>query len=88
MPVGTSNHYRLDKVAPRHFLQSAKKAGFCVPLVETLLYETHARVPAALEAALAQLPASFPDDVAAPIIKGIETRHRVRGLGIDVGAAG
>jgi serine/threonine-protein kinase HipA len=87
MSVGTSNHYRLDKVAPRHFLQSAKKAGFGVPLVESLLSEIHDRVPAALEATMAQLPDDFPEEVAAPIIKGIESRQRLLGLGMDVGAA-
>jgi serine/threonine-protein kinase HipA len=82
MSVGDKNHYRVDRVAPRHFMQSAKSAGFGVPLVERLLHEVHERVPAAIEATLNQLPSDFPEALASSIISGVEARHRLLGLGL------
>jgi len=82
MSIGGRGHYRVDRVAPRHFLQTAKASGFGVPLVEKLLQEIHDRIPAAIEATLAQLPPDFPEALSSSIIAGVEARHRLLGLGL------
>ncbi len=82
MSVGNRNRYRLDQVAPRHFLQSAKAAGFGVTLVERLLVEIHEQVPRAIEATLTQLPADFPIELSETIVAGITARHRLLELGL------
>lgn len=82
MSVGNRNRYRLDQVAPRHFLQSAKAAGFGVTLVERLLVEIHEQAPRAIEATLTQLPADFPIELSETIVAGITARHRLLELGL------
>jgi serine/threonine-protein kinase HipA len=82
MSVGNKNRYRLDQVTPRHFLQSAKAAGFGVTLAEQLLAEIHVQVPSAIEATLEQLSADFPAELSDAIVAGITARHRLLGLGL------
>ena len=82
MSVGNKNRYRLDQVTPRHFLQSAKAAGFGVTLAEQLLAEIHVQVPSAIEATLEQLSADFPAELSDAIVAGITARHRLMGLGL------
>lgn len=80
MSVGTKNHYRIDEVVPRHFLQSAKVAGLGMPLVTQLLEEIYARIPIAIDETLSLLPTDFPADLADALVNGIKVRHRVLGF--------
>ncbi len=85
MSVGKRNHYRVDKAASRHFLQSAKAAGFGVTLVEQLLAEIHERVPSAIEETLKQLPDDFPAELSDAIIAGVTSRNHLIPLGFAAG---
>ena len=76
MAVGNSRHYAVDSVMPRHFVQTAAKAGIGVRLVTAILDELRARAPAAVERVTASLPKAFPAEVADTISNGFEARVR------------
>lgn len=63
MSVGNSRHYRVDEVHGRHFLQTGAKAGLSKKRVAGLLDEISERMPDAIDAVAAQLPADFPSDI-------------------------
>lgn len=76
MSLGRRNHYRLDQVVARHFVESAKAGGVGEGLTMNLLQETAARVDDAVEETLSQLPKGFPEELARSISGGIKRRTR------------
>ena len=76
MSLGRRNHYRLDQVVARHFVQSAKAGGIGEGLTMNLLRETAARVDDAVEETLSRLPKGFPEELASSISRGIKRRSR------------
>ncbi|PKR55781.1 type II toxin-antitoxin system HipA family toxin [Thalassospira marina] len=82
MSVGANNHYRIDEIVPRHFLQSAKAAGLGVALVSDLLTRIFDDMPAAIDKTIAVLPDDFPSDLCDALVNGIKMRHRMLGLGL------
>lgn len=83
MSLGERKHYRVDEIAPRHFMQSAKFSGFGVTLVENILKDVHERVPAAMIETEGQLPKGFSQPLFDAIANGIDTRHRFLGMALD-----
>jgi serine/threonine-protein kinase HipA len=83
MSLGEKKHYRMDEIAPRHFIQSAKQCGFGTELVEELLVRAYERVPEALDQTEKQLPDDFPQELLASIKKGIESRRNFLGRALD-----
>ena len=83
MSVGAKKHYRIDEITSRHFLQSAKEAGFGVSLVLDLLTRIFEDVPAAIDQTIALLPNDFPMDLCDALVNGIKARHRILGLGLS-----
>ncbi len=77
MSVGDQNHYRINEVLPRHYLQTAKASGVGVALIEGLLAEMAARLDTALEETMTELPAGFPIELADAIASGIRQRSRL-----------
>lgn len=77
MSFGAKPHYAIRQVAPRHFIQTADRAGVGEQVVPSILEELHHEVPAAVEAVLAHLPARFPEKLAHSISRGIRTRLRI-----------
>lgn len=77
MAVGANRHYRLDTIAPRHFVQTAAAAG----LPERYATDAAAAVLADAEAGigrvLSDLPPGFPQALAASVCDGIRTRLEV-----------
>jgi serine/threonine-protein kinase HipA len=69
--AGKNRHYALKDIQRRHFDAMAAKCGYgesAEGLIESIL----ARVPAAIEAVQARLPAGFPDRVASPVFAGLQ----------------
>jgi serine/threonine-protein kinase HipA len=60
MAVGNSSHYAVDSVMPRHFIQTAAKAGIGEGRVSAIFDELRAQAPAAVEHVTALLPKAFP----------------------------
>lgn len=65
---------RINEVIPRHYLQTAKTAGFGVPLAEELLSEVSERIESALDATLSGLPADFPSELVDVVRAGVQAR--------------
>lgn len=83
MSQGKRKHYRVDEIAPRHFMQSAKLCGFGVSLVENILKDVYEKVPDAMIKVEGQLPKDFPQPLFDAIANGIDTRHRFLGMALD-----
>jgi len=76
MSFGAKPHYAFRQIAPRHFAETAERAGLGRKVVPELLEELCATTPAALERVLAELPTGFPQKVADSIGGGIRKRLR------------
>jgi serine/threonine-protein kinase HipA len=74
MSAGDKRHYRIDDIMPRHFLQTAEKAGVGAPVVQPILEELRSSVPGAVERVVQSLPPEFPDQLVSSIVGGIEHR--------------
>lgn len=81
MSVGTSRHYRIDDIVPRHFVQTGEKAGLSRSLVRAAIEDVAARMDGALSALEADLPDDFPPALHDAVKAGI--RARVKLLGAD-----
>jgi serine/threonine-protein kinase HipA len=76
MAVGDSRHYVIDSILPRHFLQTAASSGVPAALLQGILDELDSDGDRAIDAALADLPAEFPERIVSSIAEG--TRRRLR----------
>ncbi|QRM35536.1 type II toxin-antitoxin system HipA family toxin [Microvirga sp. VF16] len=74
MSVGDKRHYRIDDIMPRHFLQTAEKAGVGAPVVQPILDDLQSAVPGAVERVVRSLPSGFPEHLVSSIVGGIESR--------------
>jgi serine/threonine-protein kinase HipA len=74
MSFGTKPHYTMRQVAPRHFLQSATKAGVGKDVVPSIIEELHNTALAAIDRIGADLPSGFPQKLAESISNGIRRR--------------
>jgi serine/threonine-protein kinase HipA len=79
MAVGTSRHYRLDEITPRHFLQTAKLCDIPETTATTVLDEIAETADAAMDKALSSMPDGFPGKLAASIIDGARARLKTFG---------
>ncbi|WP_138471244.1 type II toxin-antitoxin system HipA family toxin [Poseidonocella sp. HB161398] len=82
MAVGEGGHYRMNEVVPRHYLQTARAAGYGVALMEALMQEVAGQAEAAAERTLAALPEGFPQDLASAALDGVRDRRRLLELGL------
>lgn len=80
MSVGSNNHYRIDQIHARHFLQTGERAGVPKALVREAIEEVHARADDALAQIESALPAGFPADIHESVSAGL--RARLPGLGL------
>jgi serine/threonine-protein kinase HipA len=77
MAIGTSRHYRLDSVMPRHFLQTAALAGIGNTAMRALFADLAEGVDSRLDAVIAALPAGFPEALVASVAGGLRRRGRL-----------
>jgi len=76
MSVGTNNHYRIDDIQPRHFLQTAERSNFDGRIIEaelTNLLDSAAKTTASV---LGQHEKTVPRQLADSILSGVEQRLR------------
>lgn len=74
MAVGTSRHYRVDEITPRHFLQTARLCDIPDDVALSVLDEIADTAPKAMDGTVSALPKGFP----APLAKSIVTAARQR----------
>ncbi len=60
MAVGAKNHYRIDQVHGRHFMQTAERAGLPKALIRDALAEMAEAATKAIEKIESELPKDFP----------------------------
>ena len=77
MAVGDSRHYTIDTIVPRHFLQTAAKAGVSAALVQGILDEIENDTDRAIDAAVDGLPPGFPERIVSSVIEGMRRRLRL-----------
>ncbi len=76
MAVGSSRHYVIDKVATRHFVETAAQAGIGASVVTQVFDEIRSIAPTAVDTVRHALPAEFPGEIADGVISGFENRLR------------
>jgi serine/threonine-protein kinase HipA len=79
MAVGINRHYRLDEIAPRHFLQTAKLCDIPAAVAEGVLEEIADTAPKAMEKTVAALPKEFPEPLARSIVTAARQRLKLFG---------
>jgi serine/threonine-protein kinase HipA len=79
MAVGTSRHYRVDEIAPRHFLQTARLCDIPAKVAEGVLEQIADTAPRAVEKTLAGLPKGFPEPLARSIVTAARQRLKLFG---------
>lgn len=77
MAVGDNRHYAIGSIMPRHFVQTARRAGMGETAVEAIFEELKEKVPAALEAVEAELPQDYPVHLAASLAGGVRARLQI-----------
>ncbi len=73
MSVG-NQHYAVEYILPRHFVQTAERAGLPGAFAANALKEIAERAPAAMAALGEQLPPDFPEALHASVQKGFLAR--------------
>jgi serine/threonine-protein kinase HipA len=68
--------YAIEQIFPRHFYQTAKAVGFEQAQMERIIGEFTGNLDAVISSVRAQLPATFPTQVAEPILNGLSARAR------------
>jgi len=74
MAAGTSRHYHLHRIMPRHFVESATAAGMPAEVVEEVLDELAEDTPRAIDTVCNALPDGFPEAIRAAITGGAMQR--------------
>lgn len=77
MSFGTRPHYEMRQIAPRHFFQTAEKAGIGKDVVPSIIQELSREMVPAIDRVNAELPFGFPGTLADSISDGIRRRLRV-----------
>jgi serine/threonine-protein kinase HipA len=75
MAVGDKRYYRLDQIAPRHFIQTAKKAGISAQIIEDIFDDLYKEIPKAIRRTEKRLPKDFPAEISGPIFESVEARQ-------------
>lgn len=78
MAIGDRRRYRLDEIAPRHFLQTAVRAGYDMQATSEILEELRSTAESAFEAAVSAMPRDTPAALIDPI--GVAIRRRIESI--------
>ena len=77
MAVGDNRHYRIHNILPRHFLQSAVKAGMPKHALLEIMEQLCIQMPLAIDTVSDALPPDFPEQLRDAITEGILSRLRL-----------
>lgn len=77
MSVGDERHYHIHEIRPRHFRQTAARAGLPDELADKALEEIAAALPRAIDAACEALPRKFPADLRDSIVGAALKRRKL-----------
>lgn len=74
MSVGKNRHYQMIEIMPRHFVQTAEKAGVGQSITEAIFTDIRKIAESALEKTIADLPSGFPEEFVEPVAKAFQKR--------------
>jgi serine/threonine-protein kinase HipA len=74
MSIGNTAHCIVDTVVGRHFVETGKLCGLPQALVSDVIQEIGGSGPRQIDAALAEIPAGFPETIATSIATAAKTR--------------
>lgn len=77
MAVGNNRHYAVGSVVPRHFAETAARAGVGASVVERVFDDLASAIPEAIASVADSLAPNFPEEIAAAILRGVEARLRL-----------
>ena len=77
MSVGDSRHYAVHDIVPRHFLQTAEKAGVGTPAMIGIFEEIAASAVRQAEAVVTALPKGFPAQLVDSTLAALADRTRL-----------
>ncbi|TKC91219.1 type II toxin-antitoxin system HipA family toxin [Trinickia terrae] len=79
---GRGNHYQIDAIQPRHWIEQARQAGLSSETAQDLIAEVVDQTENALRIANDQLPRDFPAEVADAILSGVRAQRDRLAVGI------
>ena len=74
MAMGDKRRYRIEEIAPRHFEQTARRAGFSVATLHEVMKETTEALPDALRGARSGMDGAVPEAMMESIAGAAERR--------------
>lgn len=77
MAMGDNRHYPVGSIAPRHYYQTADRAGLAKATLDGIFANLSSTIPAALERTIAAMPKGFPAAIADSIAGGVTRRLRL-----------
>lgn len=77
MSVGTNNHYRIDEISPRHFLQTTDRCGFDRAVIAGEFENLLSSAETSIDTLYATLPSDFPEQLMVSVLEGIKHRLRI-----------
>ena len=81
MAVGATNHYRIDGIQGRHFIETGSAAGISKATVQTVIAEVVAAADGVMERLADELPPRFPKLIHAAVSKAVLARLRTLSAG-------
>jgi serine/threonine-protein kinase HipA len=76
MSVGTSRHYGVKNIVPRHFVQTAEASHVGASVVRRIFEDIAGNTERWLDAVIGALPAGFPDALTASVRAGVLGRRK------------
>jgi serine/threonine-protein kinase HipA len=77
LAVGDNRHSVVHEIMPRHFVQTAARSGIPAAVVQGIFNELLEAEQRAVNQAMDQLPAGFPEKLARSIVNGLRARLRL-----------
>lgn len=77
MSVGKNRHYLVDRIMPRHFLQTAELAGVGMPLMRALFEEIADTAVGRTDTVMESLPPGFPEQLIASVSEAVRQRTKL-----------
>lgn len=81
MAMGATNHYRIEGIQGRHFIETGSAAGLSKTMVQTVIEEVAATADGVMERLADELPSRFPKSIHAAVSKAILARLRTLSAG-------
>jgi serine/threonine-protein kinase HipA len=82
MAVGATNHYRIEGIQSRHFIETGGAAGLSKATVQTVIGEVVAAADNVMERLAEELPPGFPKSIHASVSKAVAARLRALTAGV------